>query len=247
MSLKITIWNEFRHEKTDPEVQAIYPDGLHTPIATYLQQQGHTTAIATLDDPDHGLTDDLLSQTDVLAWWGHAAHREVRDEIVEKVYRRVLDGMGLIVLHSGHHAKIFRKLMGTDCNLRWRDIGERERVWVVDPTHPIAAGLGNYFEVPQSEMYGEFFDVPAPDELVFISWFAGGEVFRSGCCYRRGKGKIFYFSPGHETHPIYHQPEILRVIENAARWAAPVATTGFIREVIHAETTPESLSLTTSS
>lgn len=232
----VTVWHEFRHEKRNEKVSSVYPDGMHVAIASHLQQQpGITVGTATLDEPEHGLTDEVLAQTDVMTWWGHMAHGDVRDEIVEKVYKRVLDGMGLIVLHSGHHSKIFRKLMGTDCNLRWREADEKERVWVVDPSHPIAAGLGNYFEIPKHEMYGEYFDIPAPESLVFISWYEGGEVFRSGCCYRRGKGKIFYFSPGHETYPVYYQPEVMQVITNAVHWAAPTATVDFNRQVIHAK------------
>ena len=149
------------------------------------------------------------------------AHSKVQDHIVERVYEKVLMGMGLIVLHSAHVSKIFKRLMGTSCELKWREIGERERVWVVDETHPIAEGLGDCFELEHAEMYGEPFDVPAPDQLVFISWFQGGEVFRSGCCYRRGRGKIFYFAPGHETYPIYHDPNVQRVIFNAVKWASP--------------------------
>lgn len=222
-SLRVTVWNEYRHEKTNAEVAKIYPDGIHGAIARHLRTEGMTVQTATLDEPEHGLTEKVLGQTDVLIWWGHMAHGEVEDEIVAKVHQRVLDGMGLIVLHSGHFAKIFKMLMGTTCNLKWREIGERERIWIVEPGHPIAEGLEEYFEIPHAEMYGERFDVPAPDTLVFISWFQGGEVFRSGCCYHRGKGKMFYFAPGHETYPIYHQLEVLQVIANAARWAAPVA------------------------
>jgi trehalose utilization protein len=221
-SLRVTVWNEFRHEKTHEEVAKIYPDGMHEVIAAHLREAGMQVQTATLDEPEHGLTEEVLNQTDVLIWWGHMAHREVEDEIVDRVHQRILDGMGLIVLHSGHYSKIFKKLMGTSCSLKWREIGEKERVWVVEPGHPIAEGLGEYFEVPHAEMYGERFDVPAPDTLVFVSWFQGGEVFRSGCCYNRGKGKVFYFRPGHETYPIFFQPEVLRVIANAAHWAAPV-------------------------
>jgi trehalose utilization protein len=199
----------------------VYPDGLHAPIVRYLREQGMTVRAATLDEPEHGLTEAVLNDTDVLTWWGHAAHHEVRDEIVARVHQRVLDGMGLIVLHSGHFSKIFTRLMGTTCNLIWREAAERERIWVVEPGHPIAAGLGPYFEIPIEEMYGERFDIPAPDTLVFISWFQGGEVFRSGCCYQRGKGRIFYFRPGHEVYPTYFQKEVLHVIGNAVRWAAP--------------------------
>ncbi len=221
--IRVTVWNEYRHEKKNPKIAEIYPEGIHGAIAAHLRAQGMTVRTATLDEPEHGLTESVLAETDVLVWWGHIAHNEVSNEIVDRVQARVLEGMGLIVLHSGHFSRIFKRLMGTSCDLKWREMGEKERVWVVEPGHPIAEGLDTYFEVPQSEMYGERFDIPAPDTLVFVSWFQGGEIFRSGCCFHRGSGKIFYFSPGHETHPIYHQPEILRVIANAARWAAPVA------------------------
>ncbi|MCB9156141.1 MAG: ThuA domain-containing protein [Caldilineaceae bacterium] len=219
--IRVTVWNEFRHEKSHEEVKKIYPDGMHVVIGNALKERGFDVGTATLDEPEHGLTQAVLDATDVLVWWGHMAHREVQDEIVERVQERVLAGMGLIVLHSGHHSKIFKKLMGTSCSLRWREAGENERIWVIQPGHPIAEGLPEYIDIPQVEMYGEHFDIPTPDELVFVSWFKGGEVFRSGCCFFRGKGKIFYFRPGHETHPIYYQAEVRQVIANAARWAAP--------------------------
>jgi len=219
---RVTIWNEFRHEQQSPQVAAVYPDGIHMALAHQLEQAGFLAATAILDQPEHGLSEALLVETDVLIWWGHMAHEEVQDDIVDRVHRRVLDGMGLIVLHSGHFSKIFKRLMGTSCDLKWRENAERERLWVVSPGHPITAGLGEYFEIPQAETYGEYFDIPAPDELIFLSWFQGGELFRSGCCYHRGRGKIFYFRPGHETFPIYHQPEVLTVIKNAVGWAAPV-------------------------
>ena len=219
---RVTVWNEFRHEKRSEHIGRIYPEGIHGAIANHLRSQGLEARTASLDEPEHGLSEAVLDETDVLIWWGHMAHREVSDEIVDRVHQRVLEnGMGLIALHSAHYSKIFKKLMGTSCSLKWRDIGEKERIWIVEPGHPIAAGLDEYFEVPQAEMYGEHFDIPAPDTLVFVSWFAGGEIFRSGCCYHRGRGKIFYFRPGHETYPIYHQPEVLQVITNAVRWAAP--------------------------
>jgi trehalose utilization protein len=224
MKIRVLVWNEGRHEKLDKRVAEVYPEGIHGAIAKHLRTlPDMEVRTATLDEPEHGLTEEVLNNTDVLIWWGHMAHHEVRDDIVDRVYYRVLNGMGLIVLHSGHFSKIFRKLMGTTCDLKWREIGEKERIWVVEPGHPIAQGLDEYIELEHTEMYGERFDIPAPDELVFISWFAGGEVFRSGCCFYRGKGKIFYFRPGHETYPIYHNPKILKVIENAVRWAAPTA------------------------
>jgi trehalose utilization protein len=221
---RVTVWNEYRHEKEDARVTKIYPDGIHETIARHLRQAGLPVQTATLDEPEHGLTGEVLARTDVLIWWGHLAHGEVKDDAVDRVQKRVLeDGMGLILLHSAHFSKIFKRLMGTSCNLKWREIGEKERLWVVEPGHPIAAGLGEYFEIPQAEMYSEHFDIPAPDSLVLVSWFQGGELFRSGCCFHRGRGKIFYFRPGHETYPIFQQPEVRRVITNAIHWAAPVA------------------------
>ncbi|MCD4669503.1 MAG: ThuA domain-containing protein [Actinomycetia bacterium] len=221
--LKVTVWNEYQWEKIDPEVGKIYPEGIHRAIADYLEKEPDLDVrTATLDEPEQGLTDDVLANTDVLTWWGHRAHQEVNDPVVEKIHQRVLDGMGLIVLHSGHRSKIFQKLMGTSCDIKWREIGEKERLWVIEPGHPIAKGLGEYIEIESTEMYGERFDVPEPDTLVFASWFEGGEVFRSGLCYHRGNGKVFYFRPGHETYPIFYQSDVLKVISNAIRWAAPV-------------------------
>ena len=226
--IRVTVWNEFRHEKVHEAVRSVYPDGLHVAIGDGLQAHGvQQVRFATLDEPEHGLTEAVLAATDVLIWWGHMAHHDVQDEIVDRVQQRVLQGMGLIVLHSGHHSKIFRKLMGTSCSLRWREAGENERIWVIEPGHPIAQGLGPYIDIPQVEMYGEHFDIPAPDSLVFVSWFKGGEVFRSGCCFHRGHGKVFYFRPGHETFPIYYQAEVRQVIANAVRWAAPVQSFAF--------------------
>ncbi len=220
--IRITVWNEFRHEKSDPAVAAIYPKGIHGAIAGALSAEPDMIVrTATLDEPEHGLTNETLDSTDVLTWWGHMAHDQVRDEVAERVQKRVQEGMGLIVLHSGHMSKPFVRLMGTSCLLRWREAGEKERLWVVEPGHPIVDGLGPYFEIPHEEMYGERFDVPAPESTVLLSWFAGGNVFRSGCCFTRGKGRIFYFRPGHETFPSYHQREVQLVIRNAVRWAAP--------------------------
>lgn len=216
--MNITVWNEFRHEKESELVQKLYPEGIHEVIAKFLD--GNVTT-ATLDMPEHGLTDDVLNNTDVLIWWGHKAHEEVQDEIVEKVYKRVLEGMGFIALHSAHFSKVFKKLMGTGCDLKWREAGEKERIWIVNPAHPIAESLPEYFELEQEEMYGEHFDIPAPDELLFISWFQGGEVFRSGATFTRGNGKIFYFRPGHETYPTYHNEYVQQVIKNAVKWVKP--------------------------
>jgi len=178
-----------------------------------------TVRTATLDEPEHGLTDAVLAETDVMTWWGHMGHSLVDDAVVKKVHTRVMEGMGLLVLHSGHYSKIFVKLMGTTCGLRYREANEREAVWCVNPGHAIAKGVPEVFTIPEQEMYGEFFDIPQPDELVFISSFAGGEVFRSGCTFTRGQGRVFYFSPGHETHPVYYQAEVRKVIANGVAWA----------------------------
>jgi len=223
----VTVWGENVHERTEAHVRAIYPDGMHHTIAAAIADGlGASVSVrtATLDEPDQGLGADVLDGTDVLMWWGHIAHDDVDDALVERIHQRVLSGMGLVALHSAHYAKIFRRLLGTTCSLRWRNSGERELVWTVDPSHPIAAGVPHPIVIDAQEMYGEHFDIPTPDELVFVSSFAGGEVFRGGCCFRRGAGKIFYFSPGDQDYPVYHHPDVRRVLVNAVEWATPTRT-----------------------
>jgi trehalose utilization protein len=222
--IRATVWNENFHETNVPEIAEIYPEGIHGAIAAGLRDNlgdGVVTRTATLDDPEHGLTDEVLADTDVLLWWGHLKHALVADEVVARVQQHVLSGMGLLVLHSGHFSKIFKTMMGTTCSLRWRNNRDRELVWCTAPAHPIAAGVPSPIIIDEQEMYGEFFDIPQPDELIFISSFTGGEVFRGGCTFRRGNGRIFYFSPGDERYPVYHHPDIRRVIANAVAWAAP--------------------------
>jgi trehalose utilization protein len=220
MAIRTIVWGENVHEQKNAEVGRIYPDGMHGAIAAALNQDKTIKAsTATLQEPEHGLPESRLAETDVLLWWGHAAHGDVADAIVERVQRHVWEGMGLIVLHSGHFSKIFKRLMGTPCSLKWREAGELERIWVINRNHPIAAGLGEYVEVPSTEMYGEPFLVPEPLETVFVTWYQGGEVFRSGLTYKRGAGNIFYFSPGHGVYPIYHQAEIQQILRNAVNWA----------------------------
>lgn len=224
--LRVTVWGENVHEKKHKAVKDIYPDGMHEAIAGGVRKllgKSAEVRTATMDQKEHGLTEKVLAETDVLTWWGHAAHHEVDDRIVDRVHQRVLNGMGLVMLHSGHYSKIFKKLMGTGCGLKWREAAEREIIWCVNPSHPIADGLPEHFEIKHEEMYGEFFDIPEPEELVFVSWFEGGDVFRSGCTWRRGKGKVFYFRPGHETFPTYHDKTVQQVIANGARWCAPTA------------------------
>ncbi len=223
--IRVLVWGENRHEKVQPNVAAIYPDGMHATIAEGIRENlGDRASVetTTLDDPEHGLTEEVLANLDVLVWWGHAAHDEVADAVVERVHRHVLEGLGLVVLHSGHWSKIFGKLMGTTCTLRWRSDRDRELVWTIDPTHPIAQGIPNPIVIPEQEMYGEFFDVPKPDEIIFVSGFTGGEVFRSGITYRRGFGRIFYFSPGDQDYPVYHHQDVRKVIANGVEWVRTV-------------------------
>lgn len=223
--IRVTVWNEFHHEKENPAVAELYPHGMHATMRDAIEQHlGAQVQVqtATLDEPEHGLSESVLNQTDVLTWWGHRRHEDVADAVVDRIQRRVLEGMGLVVLHSGHASKPFRRLMGTSGMLWYREAGELERVWCVRPGHPVTDGLeGEYIELKPTEMYGEFFDVPQPDELIFISWFEGGEVFRSGAVWHRGKGKVFYWRPGHETYPLYHEPAVRRVLANGVKYVAP--------------------------
>jgi len=219
----VTVWNEYLHELENETVASIYPEGIHATIAAAVaERSGASVRTATLrQDADHGLAPAVLDDTDVLVWWGHKAHGEVSDEVVTRVHQAVLGGMGLVVLHSGHNAKVFHRLMGTNCSLKWREADEKERVWNLAPGHPIMQGVPDHFELPQEEMYGERFDVPEPDELLAISWFQGGEVFRSLCVWQRGHGKVVYFRPGHETYPTYHDANVQTIIANAVTYAAP--------------------------
>ncbi len=223
--IHVTVWNECIHEKNMPEVAAAHPHGLHGTIAEALQEEdGFEVRTATLDDWECGLTEDVLANTDVLFWWGHHGHDQVPDEVVDRVCRHVEQGMGLVALHSSHHSKVFRRLCGMTGNLKWHH-DARERIFLVDPGHPIAAGLPDHFEISSEECYCEPFSIPRPDELVFLGWFNTGEVFRSGCCFHRSRGRIFYFQPGHETGTSFFVPEIRQIWRNAARWAAPISRT----------------------
>lgn len=221
--IRVLIYNEFRHEqdKNHPSSK-VYPEGIHSAIASFLgAEEDITVKCVTLDMENCGITKELLEETDVLIWWGHCAHGQVPDEVAAMVQEAVLNGMGAIFLHSAHKSKPFMRLMGTTCSLTWRESDDFERVWVCAPYHPIAQGLGRYFEIKGDETYGEPFGIPTPDEIVFIGWYSGGEVFRSGCTWQRGNGKVFYFQPGHETYPIYMDENVKKVITNAVRWAAP--------------------------
>ncbi len=242
--IRVTVWGENFHENVEHDREGMaqrYPEGMHGAIAaglTNLLGAAVDVRTATRDQPAHGLTPEVLNTTDVLTWWGHARHHEVDDAIVDQVYERVLGGMGLLVLHSGHFSKIFKKLMGTTCSLAWRNSADTELVWNVSPAHPITQGVPHPIVIEEQEMYGEFFDIPEPDELVFLSTFSGGEVFRSGCCWRRGKGKIFYFSPGDQEYPVYHHPDIQRVLANGVQWASPLPAADFAPPGVVSEPAP---------
>lgn len=216
--MNVLIFNEYLLEKKYPSPH--YPKGLHKALESALQGTGFTIETVTMEMENCGITEEKLAKTDVLVWWGHGYHEQVPDAVARLVLDAVHKGMGFVALHSSHLSKPFKGLMGTSCRLNWRD-DDRERIWCCNPTHPIANGLPESFVLEQEEMYGEFFDIPTPDELVFIGWFKGGEVFRSGCCWRRGLGKVFYFQPGHEMCPTYHNPNIQKVLQNAVAWAKP--------------------------
>ena len=217
--LRVTVWNEYKHEQEYEGIRKIYPEGIHGCIASFLKkEEDMVVRTATFDMPEHGLSEEVLRETDVLIFWSHALQEEFSEDVAERVRRHVLSGMGLVALHSAHFSKPVKKLLGTSMTLRWRH-GDRERLFCTSPGHPIANGIEDFFEIPVEEMYGEYFDIPKPDDVVFTGWFAGGEVFRSGVTFRRGKGRIFYFQPGHEEYPIYHDKNVQRVIENAVFWA----------------------------
>ncbi|MBR4072306.1 MAG: ThuA domain-containing protein [Clostridia bacterium] len=219
--IKVTIFNEFVHEREEETIKKVYPEGIHAVLKNSLEDSEISVKTVTLDTVNE-IDDELLENTDVMIWWGHMHHYEVPDEVAVRVRDAVLKGMGMIFLHSGHHSKPFRLLTGTPCNLTWREDGDYELVWVVNPSHPIAKGIGRYIKLDHEETYGEPFSIPEPDELVFIGNFEGGEVFRAGCCYKRNNGKVFYFQPGHEAYPTYYNSDIIKVIKNAIHWANPV-------------------------
>lgn len=224
--MKVVIYNEGIHDKED-WMKAVYPNGIHGALQEALSVVTEDITVTTLEDVEQVLTEERLAETDVLLWWGHKAHHAVPDIVAERVHQAVLKGMGFIALHSAHLSKPLTKILGTSCTLKWRD-NDRERLWVTAPTHPIAAGLPEHFELPQEEMYGEYFDIPKPDDVVFLGWFQGGEVFRSGSTFTRGYGKIFYFQPGHEAFPTYYDKNIQKVLQNAVQWAAPCVKRGEI-------------------
>ncbi len=230
--LNVTIFNEFYHEQKNEKAIAVYPEGIHNVLKGFIENDEISVKCFTLFDNEANetqveeLSDEVLSHTDVLIWWGHVAHNKVPDDLVERCYKHIIEGMGAIFLHSAHHSKLFKKLMGTTCNLKWR-YPSKERLWNINPAHPIMQNVPEFFDIELEEMYGERFDIPTPKELLMISAFDGHEVFRSACTFQRGYGNIFYFQPGHETNPTFRIPEVQAIIKNAVYWAKPLYRNSF--------------------
>lgn len=217
---KVVVWSEGTAPKT------VYPYDVNTAIAEGLQPLKDWQIItASITDPDQGLSDDLLNSTSVLIWWGHQKHGDVKDELVAKIVRRVKEGgMGFIATHSAHYSKPLKALLGTNCGWKYyTDDGARVDLIVKSPKHPIAKGVKN-FTVPKTERYGDPFEVPPAETVVFdgIYTLPNGtkENAQQGMTWSVGKGRVFYFQPGHESYPIYFQEEIRHIFRNGVQWAA---------------------------
>lgn len=282
-SIRVVVWDE----QQPAQKQAYDGRFLGEHIAAYLQKSPEFSVKSVkLDDPEQGLPNELLEQTDVLIWWGHIRNRDVRPELGKRIVERVKAGkLALITLHSAHWSQPFIQAMyerstsdalaalpeaqrktakieytypagyvvpkqeapltpsskvetNADGSITlpiklplcvfsaYRADGKPGHVHTLLPQHPIAAGIPENFDIPQTEMYDEPFHVPAPDAVVFEERWDKGEHFRSGCVWNVGKGKVFYFRPGHETYPVYKQDVPLKILENAARWLASQLTHG---------------------
>ena len=272
--VRVLVWDE-----RQPEQKAVYPDWIGNHIAGALRAAGGIdVASAALDDPDQGLGG--LEGRDVLIWWGHVRHGQLRPEAARETVARIEAGkLDLIALHAAHWSRPFVEAMNMRaraaamaalapgerstativesqlfpefytppkygdlrtpsaiyrkptvgpievrltlpncCFPAYRPDGKPSEVRVLRPEHPIARGLPARFPIGQTEMYDEPFHVPPPDEVVLEERWPTGEWFRSGMVWRIGKGRVFYFRPGHETYPVYKDPNVLKVIENAVRW-----------------------------
>ncbi|MDR0697503.1 MAG: ThuA domain-containing protein [Christensenellaceae bacterium] len=238
--MNVTIWNEYHPSSKSGRVYKTYPDGIHVALNQIFEgnEELYNVTLVTQDEPENGLTDLVLNGTDVLIWWGHIWQDNVLSSVADKVCKRVLDGMGAIFLNSAYGSKPFVKLMGTSCKAKWRETDEKERLWVVDPSHPILSGIPETFIIEPETMIGEVFDIPTPDELLLLGWFPGGEVIRAGCTFKRGRGKIFYFQPGHETCPTYYNKNVKQIILNAVAWANPVGTVAVENYITHEKDMP---------
>ena len=216
--IRVTIYNENIHEETYEGIRKIYPEGIHGCIKNFLSQDSNLKiTTATFNQAEHGLSEEVLKNTDVLVYWSHAKQNEFSDSVALRIQKHVLMGMGFIPLHSAHFSKPVKLLLGTSMTLRWKH-GQKELLWATCPSHPIAQGITFPIELPKEEMYGEYFDIPKADDVIFTGWFSTGDVFRSGVTFSRGKGRIFYFQPGHEEYPIYYNKAIQKIIKNAVYW-----------------------------
>lgn len=220
LDTNVLVWSE---ETVHDDV---YPNDINSAVAEHLNEHPEFVAQAVhIDEPDQGVSEDRLEWADALVWWGHARHDDVREETVDRVEEYVTEeGVGFLALHSAHYALTFKRLVGASGDLgevRWEDIppGETEELEVVDPDHPIAAGVED-FTLPEVEMFGEPFDVPEPDDVVLHSTFPEGGEFRSLCTFTFGAARGAYFRPGHEEFRIYHDENVRRVVANAVRWVA---------------------------
>ncbi|MFH1372026.1 MAG: ThuA domain-containing protein [Planctomycetota bacterium] len=217
----VVVWSEGTAPKN------VYPNDICGAIAEGLKELKDWDVVeARLSDPNQGLPDELLNRADVLIWWGHKKHNQVRDGLVDKIVSRVKDeGMGFISLHSSHFARPNIKLMGTPCS--WKEyLGDSNtlKITVKDPNHPIARGVED-FTIYHDERYSEPYAVPQPLAVVFEGTYTldngGTDTSRQGLTWEIGKGRVFYFQPGHETNPVFFDPNIRRIISNAVEWAAP--------------------------
>lgn len=215
--IRVLVWSEFSEPKE------VYPHGIHGAVADALNKlDGVTAATATLDDADQGVSEAALAGADVLAWFGHVKHGAVTDVSVDRIVKHVKErGMGFLGLHSTHFAKPFKALMETECSWRtYVEDGKSAEIHVWDASHPIAQGVPN-FVIPKEEWYGEPYKVPPPDSVVLVGLYTDRrEIARDGMTWTAGKGRVFYFRPGHETFPIYFMPEVQKILGNAARWLA---------------------------
>lgn len=224
----VVVWSEGT-ASVDRGSREVYPNDINSAIADGLkplEAEGWKIVKAGLGDPDQGISDELLNRTDVLVWWGHKKHGEVSNDLVAKIDARVREGrMGFISTHSSHFAKPYRKLMGTPCSWReYKTDGTSVEIIVKDPSHPICKGVKN-FKLPKIERYGEPFAVPTPESVpldgIYTKPDGSTEPGRMGLCWTVGKGRVFYFTPGHETYDDYFRPEVRQILLNAVVWAAP--------------------------
>jgi trehalose utilization protein len=222
---RVVVWSEGTAQE-----DKVYPDDINSAIADGLRKrlEGWTVEIAGLKDPEQGCSQASLDRCDVLIWWGHKKHRDVKDEYVERIVRRVKEeGMGFISVHSSHFAKPNRRLMGTPCSwAAYENDGCKLKIIVKDPSHPLAKGLKD-FTLPQVERYSEPYRVPAPESVplegTYVYPNGKEEPVRVGLCWTIGKGRMFYFVPGHETYRDFYMDEVNQIMANAVMWAAPIA------------------------